>query len=184
MYPIDDNQGLINADDGIRVQDSILDPDISAKYTPKSSFWILRIKALTLLAHCSRLCRAKPEKGALTLNRTQHVIPYSVAVCLSHPEGFRTLRQALNTFVSHLPPHCYVPWETWDEGDIMRLPEDQAIHVQGAVLQTLMGACYLQLWNVRSMRDENVKAVLVARRLVGFIGRFGAATVSVCVYAC
>ena len=154
-----------------------MDPVLNAKYVPHDNFALLRIKALTFLAHCSRLRRSRPEKGGITLNRHHHVIPLSVALCLSHPEGFQQLKRALDSFVSCLSDHFRINWQ-WDEGDDVRPPGVSEMSNQSATVHCLIGCCYLQLWNVRSLRDENVKAVLVARRLVNFISHFGPATVS------
>jgi len=160
---------MVSHQDDIRI-DSVFEAAATSQPSHES-FHVLRIKALTLLAECAKLRRQRPEVGQ-SPPRGGGLPTLSTASFVSNPHRFSQLKAALDQFVRQLPHEYRVPWEQWDEGDEVLPHGSPRVRSDGIGIHFLVGNAYLQLWNIRSLRDENSKAVLVARRMANLIPYF------------
>lgn len=169
--------GIVSSIDDQSV-DTVLDPPTGPPRTD-TSFMVLRIKAVTLLARVLKLRQERPEVS-LPVNAAPdspltgpHVGSYPGSALPSfatHPTGFAKTKRALDHYCDTLPEEHKAPWR-WDEGDVMTLPR-VAISRESSVLHFLLGNAYMQLWNVRALDADNAVAILVARRLVNVMYLF------------
>jgi hypothetical protein len=139
---------------------SIFDPTVPGK--AHNSFRVIRLQALALL------------NRAIAIRR----IPVVVDPSPWDPR-FAQVKAALDRFCDNLPPTFRSPWPRWDDGADMSMPRvavarEASVVVSsfprtGLTQQFLVGNAYLQLWNVNSLEDPNIKAVFIARRVVNLI---------------
>jgi hypothetical protein len=148
---------------------SIFDPSVPGK--AHNSFKVIRLQALALL------------NRAIAIRRIPVVIDPS-----PWDPRFAQLKAALDRFCDNLPTTFRSPWPRWDDGADMPMPR-VAVGREAAVVvsssartaltqQFLLGNAYLQLGNVNSLEDPNVKAVSIARRVVNLILLFSSQKVS------
>jgi hypothetical protein len=128
---------------------SIFDPTVPGK--AHNSFRVIRLQALALL------------NRAIAIRR----IPVVVDPSPWDPR-FAQVKAALDRFCDNLPPTFRSPWPRWD------VAREASVVVSsfprtGLTQQFLVGNAYLQLWNVNSLEDPNIKAVFIARRVVNLI---------------
>ncbi|TXT10714.1 hypothetical protein VHUM_02219 [Vanrija humicola] len=166
--------GLVSIQDDISLQ-SLLDPPPSGlARSADSSFIVLRMKALTLLARVLKLRQERPEVDSPpspSAGPPTCSYPGSPAPAFAtHPAGFVRIKRALDNYAAQLPQEHKAPWQ-WDEGENMTMPR-VAISRESSVLHFLLGNAYMQLWNVRALDADNSVALLVARRLVNVMYLF------------
>jgi hypothetical protein len=156
--------------------DTVLDPPTGAHND--TSFLVLRIKALTLLARVLKMRQERPEvklpapsPESPTAGVGNGSYPGSaLPPFATHPTGFARIKAALDHYCDALPEEHRAPWR-WDEGEDLTLPR-VSITRESSVLHFLLGNAYMQLWNVRALDADNAVAILVARRLVNVMYLF------------
>lgn len=166
--------GLVSIQDDISLQSLLDPPPTGHSRSADSSFIVLRMKALTLLARVLKLRQERPEVDSPpspSAGPPTCSYPGSPAPAFAtHPAGFVRIKRALDNYAAQLPQEHKAPWQ-WDEGDNMMMPR-VAISRESSVLHFLLGNAYMQLWNVRSLDADNAVALLVARRLVNVMYLF------------
>jgi len=167
--------GMVSTIDDQSIE-SVLNPPPGPPRTD-TSFFVLRIKAVTLLARVLRMRQERPEvtlpTAAPESPSTGPIGSYpgsALPPFATHPTGFARIKAALDHYCDNLPPEHRAPWR-WDEGDDLTLPRISLTR-ESSVLHFLMGNAYMQLWNVRALDADNAVAILVARRLVNVMYLF------------